>query len=159
MNLFGSVRTRHCQDLTPTSEKGLALFLDATLGIRAHRWVRARTPTVHRCPTGEAVGGPQYDALRDKRAQPERQAPMSLKTDMVAEPCTVHSALKTGSSSELKKLSMRWTRSLRTVCGQSQATVAGNARRHAQATQVKSEELINKVQNEIAQLVEDEHPE
>ena len=32
------------------NHKGLALCLDATLGIKAHRWVPARTPTVHRCP-------------------------------------------------------------------------------------------------------------
>ena len=38
---------------------------------RAHRWVPARTPTVHRCPQGKAVGGPQHDPQCDKRAQPK----------------------------------------------------------------------------------------
>ena len=78
--LFG----RPPQDIDKTTltnnYKGLALCLDATLGIKADRWVPTRTPTVHRCPRGKAVGG-------DKRAQPKRQAPLSLTTYMVA--CSV----------------------------------------------------------------------
>ena len=35
---------------------------------KGHLWVPARTPTVHRCPQGKAVGGPQHDPQWDKRA-------------------------------------------------------------------------------------------
>ena len=62
------------------NHKVLALCLDATLRIKAHRWVRART--AHRCLRGEAVGGPHQDPLCDKRPQPKGQAPLSVNTSI-----------------------------------------------------------------------------
>ena len=66
----------HERDIDKTThqqpQKGLALRFDATLGIKAHRWVTARTSTAHRCPQGKAVGGPQHDPQCDKRAPPKR---------------------------------------------------------------------------------------
>ena len=43
-----------------TQNTGLALCIDATLGIRALQWVPAGEPTVHRGPKGEAVGDPLH---------------------------------------------------------------------------------------------------
>ena len=65
-------KTHHKTLTRPHSDnyKGLSLCLDATVGIMTNRWVPARTPTVHRCPQGKAVGGPQHDPQCDKRAQP-----------------------------------------------------------------------------------------
>ena len=43
----------------PPHQEGLALCHRVTLDSVVHRWVPARTPTVHRCPTGKAVHSPQ----------------------------------------------------------------------------------------------------
>ena len=69
VDLAWKTTTRHWQDHTPTTTKGLALCLDATLGIKAHRWVLARTPRYTDASKGKAVGGPQHDPQCDKRAQ------------------------------------------------------------------------------------------
>ena len=53
---------------TNTHNKGLALCLRVTLDSVAHRWVPARTPTVHRCPKREGRGWP--DKLHDKTDRP-----------------------------------------------------------------------------------------
>ena len=45
-------------------KEGLALCHRVTLDFVAHWWVPARTPTVHGCPTGKAVGGPQQAPQR-----------------------------------------------------------------------------------------------
>ena len=63
-----------------THQEGLVLCHGVTLDSVAHRWVPARTPTVHRCPNREAVGGPQQPPRRrpqtndNKTPIPPRQA-------------------------------------------------------------------------------------
>ena len=65
--------------------------------------------------------------------------------------------LKTGSSSEQNISSMRWTRSVTgQFVGSLWAVTRNRDKETRQATQVKSEELNDKVQNEIVQLVDDE---
>ena len=54
-------------------QEGLALCHRVTLDSMAHRWVLARTPTVHRCPTGKAVGGPQPVPRDNSRQTTTRQ--------------------------------------------------------------------------------------
>ena len=98
--------------------------------------------------------GPQHDSLCDKRAQPKRQAPLSLKTYMVAEPRSVQFSSRQDPSSEqnVDALDKKLTDSL-------WAVASNRDREHQetrQATQVKSAELIDKAQNEIAQLMEEE---
>ena len=51
-------------------ENHLTLCHRVTLDSAAHWWVPARTPTVHRCPKGKALGGPTQASQRrttDKR--------------------------------------------------------------------------------------------
>ena len=55
----------------PTLQQPQKVCLDANLGIKAHRWVPGRTPTVHRCPQAKAVGGPRHDPQSDKCGQPK----------------------------------------------------------------------------------------
>ena len=115
LTLFGPPRDI---DKTPLQQpQRVALCLDATLGSKAHRWVpgmdipRYTHNTIHSC---------------DKRAQPKDRHPLSLTTYMVAEPCSVQSALKTESGSEHNKSS-----SADKKLGQTQATATENTRRHA----------------------------
>ena len=54
-------------------KEGLALRHRVTLDSEAHQWVLARTPTVHRCRTGKAVGGPQPAPRDDHRQTTTRQ--------------------------------------------------------------------------------------
>ena len=135
-------------------QKGFALCPDATLGIKAHRWVPARTPTVHRCPSGKAVGGPTARSTVRQTCTTKRQTPLSLTTYMVAEPCSVPSA-QPGSSSKqnVDELDKKLTDS-------TWAVASNRDREHKetrlilvtrQATQVKrfkSEKFIDQVQNE-----------
>ena len=81
-------------------QKGLAVCLDATLDIKAHRWVPARTPTVHRCPQ-EKRGWPTTRSTVRQTCTTKRQEPLSSTTYMVAEPCSVQSA-QPGSSDQNK---------------------------------------------------------
>ena len=52
-------------------KEGLALCHRVTLESVAHWCVPARTPTVHRCPKGKAVGGPTQ-APRDDHPQHDK---------------------------------------------------------------------------------------
>ena len=64
--------TSRLQQHQQPDKKGLTLCLDASLGM-----VQARTPTVHRCPKGNAVGGPKrppQDNHRQTTQQEQRQA-------------------------------------------------------------------------------------
>ena len=49
--------TSRLQQHQQPRHQGLALCHRVTLDSVAHHWVLARTPTVHRCPTGKAVLG------------------------------------------------------------------------------------------------------
>ena len=49
----------------------------------AHGWVPARTPTVHRCPTGKAVGGPTQPPRRRPQTN-DNKTPTSLKTNVLS---------------------------------------------------------------------------
>ena len=64
--------TSRLQQHQQPHQEVLALCHRVTLDSEAHQWVPARTPTVHWCPTGKAVGGPQQ-ALRDDSRQTTRQ--------------------------------------------------------------------------------------
>ena len=48
-----------------------------TLDSVAHWWVPARTPTVHQCPQGKAVGGPTH-APRDDHRQHDKDKSLRL---------------------------------------------------------------------------------
>ena len=73
------VVSRLQQDQQPHKE-GLALRHRVTLDSEAHQFVLARTPTVHLCPTGKAVGGPQPAPRDDHRQTTTRHGDALCKT-------------------------------------------------------------------------------
>ena len=66
----------------PLTER-LALCHRATLDSVAHRWVPARTPTVHRCQTGKVVGGPTLPPRRRPTTN-DNKTQTSLKTNVLS---------------------------------------------------------------------------
>ena len=99
--MLGSVHKRHDKTTLQQSQKGLAFCFDATLGIKPHRWFPARTPTVHRCPRGKAMGGPQHDPQYDFKIQQRTER------------------RRAGQEVDGQ------------ICGQSQVTATENTRKHA----------------------------
>ena len=65
-NTSTSAQKTRCHDPNQHTE-GLALCHRVTLDSVAHRWVPARTPAVHQCPQGKAVGGPTQAPRVDHR--------------------------------------------------------------------------------------------
>ena len=114
----------------------------------------ARTPTVHRCPQGKAVGGPQHDSQCDKRATKK------TGTTVLNNVRDSGAVLSPVSSASIQQRTER-----RRVGQEVDGQLAGSRKQQRQRTQgntpgrrtrFKSEEFIDKVENEIAHLVEDE---
>ena len=100
---FWTTTTRHGQDHTPTTTKGWRFAWMPSWASRHIGGSRQGHPRY----TDARKGRPwvQHDPQCDKTCTTKRQASLSLTTYMVAEPCSVQSALKTGSSSEQNKSS------------------------------------------------------
>ena len=97
-------------------QKRLALCLDATLGIKAHRWGPSKDTLGTPMPEREGRGWHTTRSTVRQTCTIKRQTPLSLTTYMVAEPCSVQSA-QAGSSSEhnVDELDKNLTDSLWTV--------------------------------------------